>query len=79
MGSVGNRTSVSTRNLRISGNNMTDLISNMKAQGYEMDGAYRQAQNDEEVLFYKNGETYTATINRYGDGGAEIYNIKKQD
>lgn len=79
MGSVGNRTAINTRNLRISGNNMSDLIGNMKAQGYEMDSAYRQAQDDEEVVFYKNGETYTATINRYSGGGAEIYDIKKQN
>ena len=78
MGATWN-TVTNIRNLRISGNNMSDLISNMKEQGYEMDSAYTDAMDDDDVLFYKNGETYTARINRYWRGGAEIYNIKKQD
>jgi hypothetical protein len=57
------------------GKNMNDLCSNLKAAGYEMDSADRHSPQDK-VTLYKDNQEFTATFNKYSDGGVEVLNIK---
>lgn len=62
---------------KVTGKNMSDLVANLKEHGLEMDSADQHSPQDE-VMMYKDGKTYTATFNKYSDGGVEVINFKEQ-
>lgn len=55
----------------IIGKNMTELVSNLKAQGYEMDAADQRSPQDKVTLF-KDGKEYEAEVTKYPNGDYEI-------
>lgn len=62
---------------KVTGKNMSDLVANLKEHGLEMDSADQHSPQDE-VMMYRDGKTYTATFNKYSDGGVEVINFKEQ-
>lgn len=56
------------------GQSWDEVIDKLKQDGYKIDSAYIEhgPQNEENVLLYKDGKTYTANVNKYYDGGYEI-------
>lgn len=57
------------------GKNKDELWSNLKSAGYEVDGADKQTPQDK-ITLYKDKQEFTATFNKYNDGGVEVLNIK---
>lgn len=57
------------------GKNKDELWSNLKSAGYEVDGADKQTPQDK-ITLYKDKQEFTATFNKYSDGGVEVLNIK---
>ena len=60
---------------KITGKNMDDLVENLKQKGFELDSADRHSPQDS-VTLYKDKKEYTATFNKYSDGGVEVIGIK---
>ena len=60
---------------KITGKNMDDLVENLKQKGFELDSADRHSPQDS-VTLYKDKKEYTATFNKYNDGGVEVIGIK---
>ena len=60
---------------QFTGKNMNELCNNLKSAGYEMDSADKHSPQDS-VTLYKDKQEYTATFNKYSDGGVEVINIK---
>lgn len=60
---------------KVTGKNMSELVGNLKQQGFEMDSADQSSPQDS-VTLYKDKKEYTATFNKYHDGGVEVVNIK---
>lgn len=56
------------------GKNWQEVVDKLKQDGYEVDSAYvvQKPQNEEEVILYKDGKSYIASVNKYFDGGFEI-------
>lgn len=60
---------------KVTGKGMADLVRNLKDNGFEMDSADQHSPQDT-VTLYKNKQEFTATFNKYSDGGMEVINIK---
>ncbi len=56
------------------GKNWQDVVDKLEQDGYKVDAAYisQKPQNEEEVIMYKDGKSYIASVNKYSDGGFEI-------
>ena len=56
------------------GKTWEDVIHEIEQDGYKLDSAYvsQKPQNEEEIILYKDGKSYTASVNKYHDGGFEI-------
>ena len=61
---------------KFTGKNMKELVDSLKEQGFEMDSA-DQSQPQDTVTLYKDNKEYTATFNKYSDGGVEVINLKQ--
>ena len=65
------------------GKNWQDVVDKLEQDGYKVDAAYisQKPQNEEEVIMYKDGKSYIASVNKYSDGGFEIlrYTIKEEN
>ena len=57
------------------GKSKDELWSNLKSAGYEVDGADKSSPQDK-ITLYKDKQEFTATFNKYSDGGVEVLNIK---
>ena len=73
--SKSDKTSKNSQQSHFTGKNMDELLSNLKNSGYEMDSA-DQHQPQDTVTLYKDKQEFTATFNKYSDGGVEVINIK---
>ena len=56
------------------GKNWQEVVNKLEQDGYKVDAAYvsQKPQNEEEVIIYKDGKSYIASVNKYSDGGFEI-------
>ena len=57
------------------GKSKDELWSNLKSAGYEVDSADKHTPQDK-ITLYKDKQEFTATFNKYSDGGVEVSNIK---
>ena len=71
-GDKGNSTK---KPITFTGKSKDELWSNLKSAGYEVDGADKQTPQDK-ITLYKDKQEFTATFNKYNDGGVEVLNIK---
>lgn len=60
---------------KFTGKNKDELWNNLKSVGYEVDSADKQTPQDN-ITLYKDKQEFTATFNKYKDGGVEVLNIK---
>lgn len=71
----GTKPSKNQQSSHFTGKNMSELLSNLKNSGYEMDSADQSSPQDT-VILYKDKQEFIATFNRYSNGGVEVLNIK---
>ena len=66
---------------QITGNSFSALLKNAKDAGFEIDSSdsydiEHSKRPPKEVTLYSGDKTYSATFNRYGDGGCEFISLK---
>lgn len=60
---------------KVKGRNMGELADNLEKHGFKLDAADRRSPY-KRVTMTRGNKEYTATFNKYSDGGVEVINIR---